>query len=568
VGGVCRTPKAVAMPEFHPGTDIEIPDGVPTSLFRCAIPNPKRYMKPNAQTLDWVCESSFEGDYERLEELLATGDELNLFNGDINAHQAQVTPLMLAAMAGQTECVELLLEARADPHVKERMPYGQDPEDGRTALEFASAAGYDDIVEIVKAAQETTPYGWYVPEGPGNNKKCYGCWEWGTKPPRGWYSSRPGVAERCGFDVKKYGTGACKIPTAAPIEEDWPGKAEESETPEAPAAPAAPAALAPLPELPAPEGLDFMPVGLLFPGQGSQYVKMLSDVQSLPPVQSMLQKAQDILGYNILELCLEGPEEKLEETRFCQPAMFIAGLAALERLRVDRPDVASRFRVTAGLSLGEYTALCAAGVFSFERGLRLVQLRGQAMQEAAAMSKQSMLSVAGLEKSKLAPLCREAAEKEGVNGVCQIANELFPKGFSCAGTELAMKMLKELVEANGALQARVLKTSGGFHTSLMAPARDRLSSALDEALPSMKPPQHAVFMNVTAQPCPPGSDPREIVELLKRQLTSPVLWEASVRAMISEGVTEFYELGPMKQVKAMMKRIDQKAWSATTNIEV
>lgn len=311
-----------------------------------------------------------------------------------------------------------------------------------------------------------------------------------------------------------------------------------------------------------------IPVGLLFPGQGSQYVKMMSTVKDIPAVKAMLVKAEEILGYDVLELCLSGPEDKLEETRYCQPAMFIAGLAGLEKLRSEKEEAATRFQVTAGLSLGEYTALCAAGVFSFEDGLKLVQLRGQAMQDAAQMSKQAMVSVAGLEKEKLEALCKEAAAKEGPQAVCQIANELFPKGFSCAGTAKAAKELEGSALAAGALQAKLLKTSGGFHTSLMGPAKERLAKALDETLPRMQPPKHTIYMNTTAQPLKPGTDPKEIIELLKRQLTSPVLWDTSVRAMIEDGVTEFYEVGPMKQIKAMMKRISPKVWGSTFNVEV
>merc|ERR1712032_190953 len=178
-----------------------------------------------------------------------------------------------------------------------------------------------------------------------------------------------------------------------------------------------------------------VPIGLMFPGQGSQYVKMLDGVKDIPAVKSMLDKAKDILGYDMLELCLKGPEEKLEETRFCQPAMFIGGMAGIEKLRGEKPDAASKFQIVAGLSLGEYTALCAAGVFSFEDALRLVKLRGEVMQEAAEASKQLMLSVAGLDQATLEKLCADAAKKEGKGGVCQIANSLFPKGYACAGSE-------------------------------------------------------------------------------------------------------------------------------------
>jgi len=327
--------------------------------------------------------------------------------------------------------------------------------------------------------------------------------------------------------------------------------------------------LSPPPTAVGPKGEAPLPIGLFFPGQGSQYVKMMEKVMDLPAVKEMLEKSKPILGYDILDICLNGPEDKLEETRYCQPAMFIGGLAGLEKLKQDKPEAVSRASVMAGLSLGEYTALCAAGVMTFEDGLKLVKLRGEAMQEAATSGskKQLMLSVAGLDKGKLDGFCREAAGKEA-GGVCSVANCLFPQGFSIGGTEQAINTLKELAEKNGALQAKVLKTAGAFHTSLMQPAQDKLSAALEETLPNMKPPLHTVWMNASGRPVRPGTDPKEIVALLQRQLTNPVLWDDSVKEILKEGVNEFYEVGPMKQIKAMMKRIDATAWKATTNIEV
>lgn len=418
---------------------------------------------------------------------------------------------------------------------------------------MATEAGQDEVVAILKKAEKDYAYGYYLPFGKTNNAKVYSSFQWGQKPAKGFFSSRPGAAELSGFDPMKYGTGP--LPDGDE-EEDFvePGAlADRVVKPKPLPAPAA--------------GPPPLPVGLLFPGQGSQYVKMMSETSKLPEVQKMCKTAQEILGFDVLDLCLSGPEGKLEETRYCQPAMFIAGLAGLEKMKVEKGEAATRFKACAGLSLGEYTALCAAGVFTFEEGLKLVKLRGEYMQEAANKGKQLMLSVAGIEKPDLQKYCLEAAKTEK-GGVCQIANELFPKGFSCAGTEKAVTALKAKVEGAGALQAKFLKTSGAFHTDLMAPARDRLGKALDEALPNMKPPRKLVYMNATAKPLPPGTDPKEIVELLKKQLTSPVLREPSVRAMISSGITEFYEVGPMKQLKAMMKRIDPKTWQSTVNIEV
>lgn len=310
-----------------------------------------------------------------------------------------------------------------------------------------------------------------------------------------------------------------------------------------------------------------IPACLMFPGQGSQYVKMLSDVKDLPEVKKMLGKAKDILGYDLLKLCLDGPEEELGQTKYCQPALFVGGLAGLEKLKKEKGDEVSRMQCVAGLSLGEYTALCAAGVFTFEDGLKLVSLRGEAMGEAAKVGKQMMLSIVGLEQGALEKLCKASAATEK-GGVATIANALFPKGFSCAGTEAAMKHLEQEATKAGALQVKTLKTSGAFHTSLMQPAADKLNKALDEIYPNMKSPNRRIYMNVTGKPLEPGTDPKEIVQLLRQQLVSPVQWNPLMERAIKDGITTFYECGPQKQLKAMMKRINQKVWNNTTNVEV
>jgi len=307
-----------------------------------------------------------------------------------------------------------------------------------------------------------------------------------------------------------------------------------------------------------------LPAALLFPGQGSQYVGMLKGVKDIPAVKEMLEKAKTILGWDLLDLCLNGPEEKLEQTAYCQPVMYVGGLAAIELLKQEKPELVKRARAVAGLSLGEYTALTVAGVFDFETGLRLVQLRGKAMQEAAEASEQLMVSVAGLERSVVEAFCQELA----VGGeTCQIANFLFPKGFACAGSKKALEALQKKAEANpNCLQARILKTSGAFHTDLMSPAKAKLVTALKDC--TFHPPQRDIYMNVTGAKIPKGSDPSAIPSLLADQLCKCVLWEPIIQAMVTEKVEEYYECGPMKQLTAMMKRIDQGAWKKTSTITV
>jgi [acyl-carrier-protein] S-malonyltransferase len=306
---------------------------------------------------------------------------------------------------------------------------------------------------------------------------------------------------------------------------------------------------------------------LLFPGQGSQYVGMLKEVMDRPAVKEMLAKAEEILGWDPKELALNGPEDKLSETRFTQPLMLIAGLAALDKLKEEKPDVYDRPQAMAGLSLGEYTALVAAGVLTFEDGLSLVKIRGEAMQRASEATPQAMCSVAGLDRSKVDRLCQEAkGVDKSPNPQCQVANFLFPSGFTCAGTKEAVNELCKIAMAQKALQARVIKAGGAFHTPLMQPAQDDLNKAIDELVDRMQPPKCSIYFNVTGKRVAAGSDPATFVEFMKMQLTNEVLWEPTVKSMIMDGVKDFYEVGPLKQLKAMIKRIDADAFKRTENI--
>jgi len=312
-----------------------------------------------------------------------------------------------------------------------------------------------------------------------------------------------------------------------------------------------------------------VPAALLFPGQGSQYVGMLKEVIERPRVKEMLAKAEAILGWDPKEIALNGPDDKISETRYCQPLMFLAGLAAYDKLRDDKPEVWERPQAMAGLSLGEYTAVTAAEVLSFEDGLRLVVQRAEAMQRASTLVPQLMCSVAGLDRGKVDKLCEEAKKADpSPNAECRVANFLFPSGFTCAGTKAAVEELCKRAVSAKALQARVIKTGGAFHTKLMQPAQDELNKALDEALDKMQPPKCALYFNVTGKRVPAGADPATFVELMKLQMTSEVLWEPTVKAMIMDGVKDFYEVGPLKQIKAMIKRIDADAFKRTENVPV
>jgi len=482
--------------------------------------------------LSFLAAASYKGDLDGLEMLLFTGDAENKFPGDINTHVTEMTPLMYAAQNGQLEAVEMLLKAKADPHMRRRVKHGEDARDGMTAKDMALQAGWDEVAEVLEQAEKVTPAHRYKRYGRDNNTRLHVY-----------------VTGESGHENNPF--AGLKNPNYAPrkrhsmMPSPITGDAEGS--------------------LPVPVALPPTTVALLFPGQGSQYVKMLSGLKENAAVIQLVAKARSVLGYNLLEVCLGGPEDRLGETSICQPAMFLAGMAGVEKLRQQHPEAVENPGAVAGLSLGEYTALCTAGVFTFEEGMELVRVRGAAMAEAAKARPQAMLSVAGLEKDVLQRLC----EAQATGGeVCQIANCLFPKGFACAGTADAICRLEVAAKEAGCMQARMLKTSGAFHTPLMQPAQVKLEAALQRLAPHMRPPRCDVYMNVTGGVLRAGTPPAELIPLLAQQLCSPVLWDTSMRAMIDAGLTDFYEVGPMKQLKAMMKRIDASAWSATSCIEV
>lgn len=329
-----------------------------------------------------------------------------------------------------------------------------------------------------------------------------------------------------------------------------------------------PAAFGSLPRSP-PKEEDLLPYGLLFPGEGSQYVGMLDSAKELPAVQDLLRQARAELGYDILEVCLKGPESKLQEQKYCQPALFVSAMAAVEILRESVPEAASKFVAAAGLSVGEYAALACAGVFSFAVGLRLVVGRAKAMEEAANARQQAMLTLAGLDESKVYELCRRAHEACGEDEVCQISSYLFKKGFAVSGTRQALDKFQQLAKSSKALRCTEIQGSGGFHSSLMEPARKQFEAVLEEALPLMSRPNRRVYMTGSRRVVDWDTEPQEIIRLLSQQLTTPVRWKDAAEAMMASGLEVAYECGPMKQLKAMMKRIDNSdAWGRTMNIEV
>ncbi len=297
-------------------------------------------------------------------------------------------------------------------------------------------------------------------------------------------------------------------------------------------------------------------VAFLFPGQGAQHVGMgKTIVEKYPSARALFDQAAEILGYDLGQICFEGPAEKLDTTEVSQPAIYVTSLACLEILKAEQPAVVASCSMTAGLSLGEYTALVFADAISFAEGLRVVQKRGQAMQAASDATPSGMVSLLLLDREKVLELCRQASDA----GQIQIANNLCPGNIVVSGTKAACEKIAGLAPGAGG-RAIPLTVAGAFHTSIMKPADDQLAQAL--AGVEIRPPRIPVISNVDALP---HSDPAEIRQILVQQVLNPVMWEDSMRSLMTQGVTQMYEIGPGKVLKGLMKRIERKFEVNTVN---
>lgn len=291
-------------------------------------------------------------------------------------------------------------------------------------------------------------------------------------------------------------------------------------------------------------------IALLFPGQGAQSVGMGREILSASQSASALfDRASNLLGYDLADVCLNGPVEKLNSTAVSQPAIFTASCAALETLQAEKPETFAAIEAAAGLSLGEYTALVFAGALSFDDGLRLVQQRGLAMQAAADAEAGGMVSILGLNAEQVEALCDQTRQDD----VLRLANYLCPGNYAVSGSLAACERIAAAAEAAGAMKVIRLAVAGAFHTPMMVPAADALAKTL--AKTTFEHPRISVFSNVDSDT---HFSPDDLRQTLLAQLTSPVQWEATMRKMLAEGFDEFYEVGPGRVLRGLMKRIDRK----------
>ncbi len=285
----------------------------------------------------------------------------------------------------------------------------------------------------------------------------------------------------------------------------------------------------------------------LFPGQGSQYPGMGRELaERYPSARRVFEEADHALGFALSKLCFEGPAEELQLTTNTQPAILTVSAAAAEVLR--EQGVHADF--VAGHSLGEYSALVAAGSIRLADAVRLVRLRGQFMQEAVPAGQGAMAALLGIDPLVAAEVCREAAQGEVVSP----ANLNSPGQLVIAGHKAAVERAAELAKQRGAKRAIMLNVSAPFHCALLKPAQDRLAVELDRV--EIHDPQVPLVNNVDARVARTAAD---VLDGLKRQVTAPVRWEESVRLLRNEGVALFIELGPGKVLSGLVRQTDRQA---------
>ena len=283
-------------------------------------------------------------------------------------------------------------------------------------------------------------------------------------------------------------------------------------------------------------------IAFVFPGQGSQYVGMGKDLcEQDPGSRQLFERADTLLGFSLSQICFQGPEDEIRQTKNTQPAIFLHSVALGRLLAEIKPDM------VAGHSLGEYSALVTAGAIGFEDALRLVRLRGELMQHAGAVNKGTMAAVVGMLPEVVQQVCQDASEF----GVVQPANFNSPGQIVISGSIEGVHRAMEIAKQRGAKLVKELVVSGAFHSPLMELARDGLKRALETtAIHNANIP---VYANVTAEPVIEAS---EIRELLFQQITSPVQWEQSVKNMVRDGASSFVEVGPGKVLQGLVKRIE------------
>ncbi|MBL1214121.1 MAG: ACP S-malonyltransferase [Ignavibacteriae bacterium] len=283
-------------------------------------------------------------------------------------------------------------------------------------------------------------------------------------------------------------------------------------------------------------------IAFLFPGQGAQYVGMAKDVvENSESSKELVKNAEEAINFDLTKIMFDGPVDDLKQTSVTQPAIFLHSVLLTKIIKNIKPDMA------AGHSLGEYSALVAAGALEFIDAMKLVRFRGEAMLQAGIDNPGTMAAVVGMQANLVEEMCNEASSA----GIVQCANFNSPGQIVISGSVDGVHKAMELCKSNGAKLVKELVVSGAFHSPLMQSAKDKLGLKLEEV--KINDANIPVYANVTAKPV---TVKNEIKDLLNRQVTAPVRWEETIKNMIDDGADEFYEIGPGKVLQGLLKRIN------------
>ncbi|XP_077566210.1 malonyl-CoA-acyl carrier protein transacylase, mitochondrial [Stigmatopora nigra] len=309
---------------------------------------------------------------------------------------------------------------------------------------------------------------------------------------------------------------------------------------------------------------------LLFPGQGSQFVGMGRGLLRYPNVAEMFEAARKVLGYDLLSLCLNGPEEELTKTVHCQPAVFVTSLAAVERLNHQNPKAIEMCVAAAGFSVGEFAALVFSGAMNFAEALYAVKVRAEAMQAASELAPGGMLSVVGKPQARYKQACLEAQEHCRSFGmedpVCSVATYLFPDGRVIAGHRQALDFLQQNARHFHLIRTKMLPVGGAFHTKLMSAATEPLADVLRQV--EVRRPEINVYSNIDGKRYMSDAHVRS---RLTSQLTAPVKWEQTLHEMFErargERFPRVYEVGPGRHLGATLQRCNRKAFDGYLHVD-
>ncbi|HEX2146857.1 MAG TPA: ACP S-malonyltransferase [Pseudorhizobium sp.] len=300
-----------------------------------------------------------------------------------------------------------------------------------------------------------------------------------------------------------------------------------------------------------------MSIAFTFPGQGSQSVGMGKELaEAFPEARAVFQEVDEALEQKLSDIMWNGPEETLTLTANAQPALMAVSMAAVRVMEARGLKLADKISYVAGHSLGEYSALCAAGMFSLADTARLLRIRGDAMQSAVPVGEGAMAAIIGLEHGDVTAICEEATTA----GVCQIANDNGGGQLVISGSKAAVEKAAALATEKGAKRAIMLPVSAPFHSALMAPAADAMRHALAQV--EKRKPVVPVIANVRAAPV---TDAGEIADLLVMQVTGQVRWRETVEWFAANGVTELYEVGSGKVLTGLARRIDKSVSGTAVN---